>query len=436
MRLWGATPWHSRRSRVVTSTGCICIRASRAAALASAWLLLASLPAARAQEPTAQPETVKLPDPAGRVPSDAQPRKVAPPPAQQAWITQRIASRLKHNQDTVLVAASRPASSYLAMVEDLASAVGADGSVRILPIAADGGLANLQDLLLLRGVDLAIVPANVLAHARATNALGGGLQQRLTYVAPLYGEELHVIVGPDIASAADLRGKRVAVPPGDGTVQFTAKDIFQRLGVTFEEVPMDAADGIREVRSGAVAAALLVAGKPAPLVSALPKDGRLRLLSLSFPKPPGEGEGYSPAVLVPDDYPALIPPGAIVETVAVGTVLMTSRETEDVARRMAKHAPAVLDAIARLAISQRHPKWKDVNLGAVLPGWSRVPAAEAWLARASAQRREALQGQFEEFLRAEKQVSFSELPDSEKKKLFDEFQSWARKSVTSERAAK
>jgi hypothetical protein len=173
-----------------------------------------------------------------------------------------------------------------------------------------------------------------------------------------------------------------------------------------------------------------------PLVSALPKDGRLRLLSLSFPKPPGEGEGYAPAVLLPDDYPALVPPGAIVETVAVPAVLMANKETDEVTRRIARHAPALLDAIARLAVSQRHPKWKDVNLGAVLPGWSRVPAADAWLARASAQRRQALQGQFDEFLRAEKRVSLSELSDPEKKKLFDEFQAWARKSVTSERAVK
>jgi TRAP-type uncharacterized transport system substrate-binding protein len=375
---------------------------------------------------------------AGAEPSD-QPAKVAqqaPQQVAQAWTTHRFASRLKHNQDTLIVAASRPDTPYLGMAGDLASAVGTDGGLRILPIAAEGGLANLQDLLLLRGVDLAIVPANVLAHAKATNALGGGLHQRLTYLAALYGEEVHVIVGTGIASAADLRGRKVAIPPGDGTVQFTATDIARRLGVPFEEVQMEPADAVREVRSGAVAAALLLGGKPLPLVSALPKDGRLRLLGLSFPKPPGEGEGYSPAVLLPDDYPALIPPGAIVETIAVGAVLMANREIGESARRVGRHAPALLDAIARLAVSQRHPKWKDVNLGATLPGWPRVPAAEAWLARVSAQRREALQGQFDEFLRAEKQVSLSELSNPEKKRLFDEFQAWARKSVTSERAAK
>ena len=408
MRLRAATPWRLLSSRVVTSAGRSSATFSDAAALVLASLLLAGLPAAvRAQTPD---------EPQKNEPEKNEPQKVLQKAAPAVGGGQRASLRLKHNQETLLVAASRPGGTYLAMAGELAAAVGADGGVRILPIAAHGGLANLQDLLLLRGVDLAVVPANVLAHAKATNALGGSLHQRLAYVAPLYGEEVHVVVGPEIASVADLHGKKVAIPPGDGSVQFTAKDVLRRLGVAFEEVQMEAADAVREVRSGKVAAALLVAGKPVPLVSVLPKDGRLRLLSLSFPTPPGEGEGYAPAVLLPDDYPALIPPGTIVETIAVGAVLMANKEADDAARRVARHAPAVLDAIARLAISRRHPKWKDVNLGAVLPGWSRVPAAETWLARASAQRREALQSQFDEFLRAEKQVKSAELADPVKKK--------------------
>jgi uncharacterized protein len=422
MRLRATTSRRLRQSRVVTRAGRAGVRASRFAALAASLLL-----AGQAEAP---------PDPPDQAPKAAQ--EIAPRVAQRVvWDAQRAAMRSKHNQETLLVAAGRPGATYLAMAGELAAAAGTDGGVRIMPIAAHGGLANLKDLLLLRGLDLAVVPANVLAHAKATNALGGSLQQRLAYVAPLYGEEVHVVVGPEIATVSDLHGKKVAIPSGDGSVQFTAKDVLQRLGVAFEEVQMEAADAVREVRSGTVAAALLVAGKPVPLVSTLPKDGRLRLLSLSFPTPPGEGEGYAPAVLLPDDYPALIPPGTIVETIAVGAVLMSNKETDDAARRVARHVPAVLDAIARLAISQRHPKWKEVNLGAVLPGWTRVPAAETWLARASAQRREALQSQFDEFLRAEKQVKSSELTDPvRKKKLFDEFQAWARNSVTSERAFK
>jgi len=404
MRRSAAVPWSSGNTCVETYVARR--RLARAGVLAQLLLLLAGEPAfAQTQQPV--------------------PRVVSP---QQAL-------RAKLNQDTLIVAASRPGTAYLAMADDLAGAVGGSAGFRILRIAADGGLGNLRDLLFLRGVDLAIVPANVLAHARATDAFGSGLSQRVAYVAPLFGEEVHIVVGQSIASIDDLRGKKIAVPLEDGTAQFTAKDVFQRLGVAFESVPMGSTAAVEEVRSGTVAAAFLVAGKPVVSVSGLPKDGSLRLLSLYFSA--ALGEGYSPAVLLAEDYPALIPPDAIVETIAVRAVLVANnaKGSEEAARRVAKHLPALFDAISRLAVSQRHPKWKEVNLGAVLPGWSRVAATEVWLSKASEQQRRLLQGQFDEFLRARKQPASSDLSAAQRKKLFEEFQSWARKSITNEAAA-
>jgi TRAP-type uncharacterized transport system substrate-binding protein len=318
------------------------------------------------------------------------------------------------------------------MADDLAAAAGSGGNLRLLPIAAEGGLANLRDLLYLRGVDMAIVAANVLAHAKATDALGSGLPHRIAYVAPLCGEEVHIVAVRSIASIDDLRGKKVAVPIEDGTGQFTAKDIFERLGVTVERVPMQAREAVEDVRSGAIAAAVLVAGKPVTLVSGLPKDGSLHLLALPFSA--ALGEGYAPGVLLAEDYPALIPPKTVVETVAVRAILVASSDKggEETARRVAKHVPALFDAISSLAVSQSHAKWKDVNLGAVLPGWSRIPAAEAWLSQAFERQKDVLRGQFDEFLRARKEPASSQLPTERRKKLFDEFQSWARKSITSE----
>jgi TRAP-type uncharacterized transport system substrate-binding protein len=341
--------------------------------------------------------------------------------------------RLKLNRDTLIIAASRPGASHLAIANDLAAAVAGGSELRLLPIAAEGGLANLRDLVFLRGVDMAIVAANELAHAKATNAFGGGLTHKIAYVAALYGEEVHILAGRDVAAIEDLRGKKVAVPLGDATGRFTAGDIFERLGIAVESVPMEAADAVEEVRSGALAAALLVAGKPARLVSGLPKDGSLRLLSL--PLTAALGAGYSPAVLRAEDYPALIPPGAIVETVAVRAILLannTDRRIEERARRIARHVPALFDAISSLAVSQSHTKWKDVNLGAVLPGWRRVQAAEAWLGKASEQQRHLLKGQFDDYLRARKEPASSQLPTHRRRKLFEEFQSWARKSITGE----
>src|SRR5262245_30353866 len=132
----------------------------------------------------------------------APPAATQPPPPPQK-VVQRVLSpqqllRAKLNQETLIIAASRPGGTYMAMANDLVAAVGTGGSLRVLPTAAEGGLANLQDLLFLRGVDLAVVATNVLAHAKATGAFGGGLQHKVVYVAPLYGEEVHVLAGPGV----------------------------------------------------------------------------------------------------------------------------------------------------------------------------------------------------------------------------------------------
>jgi TRAP transporter TAXI family solute receptor len=345
--------------------------------------------------------------------------------------------RAKLNQDTLIVAASRPGTAYLAMANDLSSAVGTSGGVRVLPVATEGGLANLRDALFLRGVDLTIVPSNVLAHAKASNAFGGGLQQRLAYVTLLYREEVHIVAGAGISAIGDLNGKRVAVPTDDGTAQFTLRDIFQRLGIAADSVPMAPADALDEVRAGTVAAAVLVGGKPLDQVSALPKDGSLRLLSLPFPVL--SADAYAPAVLQAEDYPALIPPDTMVETVAVSAVLVTVKG-EEAARRVAKHTPALLEAIAKLAISERHPRWRDVNVGAVLPGWSRAESAESWLRHASAQRKEAPEGRADQPPRTDSRVRDTEPPSANRRrKLMAEFDAWARKSAAnggSETAAK
>ncbi len=182
-----------------------------------------------------------------------------------------------------------------------------------------------------------------------------------------------------------------------------------------------------------IAAAVLVAGKPVRLCRGLPKDGSLRLLSL--PLSAALGEGYSPAVLLAEDYPALIPPEAIVETVAVRAILVANSDKggEETARRIARHVPALFDAISRLAVSQSHTKWKDVNLGAVLPGWTPraggrgvaeqgVRAADGTSCRANSTSSCA----------SARSPRPRELSAVRRKKLFDEFQSWARKSITSE----
>lgn len=348
---------------------------------------------------------------------------------QRFWAAQQETLRDKLNENTLIIATSHPTASYFAIAHDIAAALNKSGDLRLLPIPSDGGSETLRDLLFLRGVDLAIVPANALAQAKSSETFGPSLAQRIAYVARLYNEEVHLVVGRSTKALADLAGRKVAVPADDGGSLFTAKDLFSRFGVGVEIVKMPAGDALDLVRSGELAALLLMSGKPVPLLSDAPKDGSLRLLAL--PITPAMEEGYVPTAFRAEDYPTLIPSGVVVEGVAVSAVLVapTSKGAEDSLQRTAKFVPAFFEAMAERPTLGRYAKW-EVNLAATLPGWARLPAAEEWLRKAQQQQAMSLQRSFEEFLRETRPQEAPKLTAAQRKKLFDEFVNWTRKSVS------
>lgn len=335
----------------------------------------------------------------------------------------------KHNESTLMILGGRPGTGYFAMAHDMAAALGASDGLRLLAVDAAGGTDSLRDLLLLRGIDLALVPANALAHANATASFGPDLQERLTYVCELYGEEVHILVGRGIDSFADLRGKKIAVPPGDGNAEFTVGDLLRRLHVEAEVVKTAAPDAIDEVRSGAFAALVLMGGKPLRFVAGLPKDGSLRLLAL--PSNQALEDSYSPAGLRSEDYPALIPDGQTVDTVSVRAVLVANNtpKWDESNQRVAKFVPAFFGALSELAGPQWHPKWSEVNLAASLAGWPRFAAAKEWLDRTREVQTASVERAFEEFLSAASPPGSPALSPRVRKQLFEEYLKWTRSSM-------
>ena len=341
--------------------------------------------------------------------------------------SQQGAFQEKLNGNTVVLATGHPTTSYFAIAHDIASTVATEDGMRLLPLSAEGGVGTLRDLLYLRGVDLAIVPANVLVRARETEGLGPALQQRIAYITRLYNEEVHVVAGPSINAFNQLRGKKVAVPHNDGNALFTLNDLMEHLEI--EIVKMPAAEGLAAVRAGEIAAVLLLGSKPMPLVADIPKDGSLRLLNIPFA--PALEEGYAPAAFRAEDYPNLVPPGVVVESLAVGALIVAgARDREGSAQRVAKIVPALLAAISERPLANAHAGWSQLNLAATLSGWTRHPAAEEWLKAAQQEQSLALQRSFEDFLREKQPAGASELTPAQRKKLFDEFVRWTRKSVS------
>jgi TRAP-type uncharacterized transport system substrate-binding protein len=342
--------------------------------------------------------------------------------------SQERALRARLNEDTLILATSHPTASYFAIGHDIAAALASKGEPRILPLVSQGGIDNLRDLLFLRGVDMAIVPANALAHAART--FGPRFLPRIAYIARLRNEEVHLLAARGIESMAALRGKKVAMPQEDGNARFAVEDLFGRLGIEIVPVRRSAAEAIERVRSGDVAAALLVGSKPLPALIGLPRDGSLRLLSLPFS--PALEDGYAPAAFRADDYPGLIPAGLVVDTVAIGAVLVgnVDPDTDGSAERIARFVPAFFTLLSERSAFSDNARWSDVNLAATLPGWPRVAAAEEWLGKARELQTLSLQKRFEQFLTESRPPGSPDLSPAQRKKLFDEFVSWTRKSVS------
>ena len=143
------------------------------------------------------------------------------------------------------------------------------------------------------------------------------------------------------------------------------------------------ADAIQKLKSGEIAASIVVTGKPAPALSNI-KDARgLKLLAVPYIK--GLEDSYYPATLTHDDYPELVPAGGRVDTVSVCAVLVSFNWPSDSVRyeKIAKFVNRFFSNFDAFLKAPRHPKWREVNFAATLEGWHRSPLAQDWIDRAA-----------------------------------------------------
>ena len=88
------------------------------------------------------------------------------------------------------------------------------------------------------------------------------------------------------------------------------------------------------------------------------------------------------------------------DTLAVGAVMAVfgwQPGTERHRGRRAVHR-GVLRQFQQFLQPPRHPKWKEVNLAAQVPGWTRFPPAQDWLARQRRPRATGNSASFNAFL--------------------------------------
>jgi uncharacterized protein len=286
------------------------------------------------------------------------------------------------NENTVGVISGSPNSddTYLQMAYDLADVLNDGDNLRILPIAGVGGPRNIRDVRYLRGVDIGLTQTNILNSFRRSNERMGQYDNKIVYVAKLFNEEVHLVARPNITSIEQLRGLKVNFDAKGSGTSYSMRDLFKTFGIEVEEVSMSQVEALEKVKSGEIAATALIAGKPVRSMSKLARTEGLHLVPIPYPSQ--LIDDYLPATLTHDDYPDLIRAGETVDTVAVGAVLIAynwPKTNIDRYRRVQRFVEAFFPKIAEFQKPPRHPKWREVNLTANLPGWTRFEVAQTWL---------------------------------------------------------
>jgi len=288
--------------------------------------------------------------------------------------------RERKNNWTVGIAGGLIDGTYMRFADEMAKVLDDGDNLRILPMVSYGAASNLEDLLYLRGVDLAVTQSDVFEYFR-TERKTPNLQKRVQYILRLPISEVHILAKSDIRSIEDLRGKKVNFGPQGSGSSLTGTIVFQRLGVQVEQVSIDQQSALQKLRSGEVAALVRVVGKPVDFLTRIPKDAGLHIVPIPFTKT--FADYYTLSELDSKDYPTLIAEGEKVDTIAVPTVLAVFnwQKGSDRYRRIERFVEQLFAKWDRFQVAPRHPKWRDINMGATVPGWTRHALAEQMLER-------------------------------------------------------
>ncbi len=282
------------------------------------------------------------------------------------------------NVSIMTEALSSTAGSDEDSVGELARAFASAGLPRILPVRGLGPIANMRDLLHMRGIDMAVVDADILAYARATGELPGA-ETRLSAVARLYDKTVFVVAAPDIASLSDLANQRVLVPGADSDSFVSARTVFSQLSMKVELVGVPLQVALADIASGKAKAILLTLEKDDGTLATLAQDRGLHILPI--PENQALSAIYGRRSLGAAEAPGLVPEAGV-STLTVSSLLATFNWRPTHLRyapilQLLQQLPKVVD---RLRTTDATGLWREFDGRADVPGWLRYEPARPLLA--------------------------------------------------------
>jgi TRAP-type uncharacterized transport system substrate-binding protein len=306
-------------------------------------------------------------------PADAQGQ---PAPAQST--PTYVQQQEKINAWTVGLAAGLIEGAPLRLAAEMARVVDDGADLHVLPIVTRGPTENVNSLLYLRGVDLAIINADALEEYRIQFP---EIRRHVTYLLNLFPSELHVFVRPEIQSLQDLAGKKVNFNTLGTAAAYSGPLIFSRLGIDIDKTFIPHPVALQQMRKGDMAAVVFITSKPVDAFLRGQWEPGFRFLPVTYDRK--FEDYYLPASLEAAEYPALIKPGERVSTIAVPTVLVAYNWPAGSNRyqRVARFTDYLFARIDKLQAPGFDAKWKTINLAATVPGLTRFPPAQEWLER-------------------------------------------------------
>jgi NMT1 family protein len=315
------------------------------------------------------------------------------------------------NNWTVGIAGGFFEGTFIRFAVELGKGLDDGENLRILPIVSYGGNENINDLLYLKGVDIAITYTDTFELYKKSGRVRN-IEQRINYISELLLGELYVFARPEITTLKDLESKKVSLGTKGGSATTTGPIVFERLGVHPELVYVNNTIALEKMKAGEIAAIVSTGGKPNDLFVKLKPEPGFHFLPIEFG--PKLADYYIPCPLSHDDYPQLIPAGQMVDTLCMSAVLAVYNfpKGSDRARRLERFIQYYFERFDKLLQPSFHPKWRDVNLAAKVPGWNRYWLAADKLAamqkevaptEATQNRDPSGQQLFQQFLRWQKQ---------------------------------
>ncbi len=340
------------------------------------------------------------------------------------------------NENVVTIMASGTSSPYTVFAEDMRDVLDQQdtpGGLRVLPILGRGGANNALDVLLLKGVDMGVVEMSDLDVGRQKDpTIFANVESRLHYITKLANSEFQIIAQNEFKTLRDLEGKKVNFFKKGSSTDIVCTKIFGLLNIKVEPVYLDQNEANAKLKTREIAAAARFAGAPHNAFIGFKAEDGLHFLPVDGETLPVSDfskllEYYSPALLKSDHFPALIAPDKPVPTVAGAMLLVVYNwpPNTDRYQRVANFVNQFFSNIEKFKGPGRHPKWKEINLAATVPGWTRFGPAQEWLDRFKQSEKTAsteVRVAFDEFLKTRNGTR--PISQEQREALFGQFMEW------------